>query len=72
MDFYIRCPNNRRVIAHKVEYFDHELKNIINNSKLSDREKEQKKAELINSLGFEDQCCKQIFISYPCLAERIL
>jgi DNA-directed RNA polymerase subunit N (RpoN/RPB10) len=72
MDYSIKCIHDRKILGHKVEHFDARLQEIINNTNLSNEEKEAKKAELINSLGLKNDCCRLMFISYPNLTARLI
>lgn len=55
------CGSN---LAHIQVPYEEKMKNICDNPKLSDEDKDVKKQELVNSFGLKNYCCKQRLLTY--------
>jgi len=61
---YYKCPTCRTVLANKQIMFEEELKRITNNSKLSDQQKDDEKAKLLDKLQLTRYCCRMRMLTY--------
>lgn len=61
---YMRCPTCAFLLGDKEEPYEMKL-NVINNSNISQKDKDQKKEKLLDELGLENRlCCRMRIISY--------
>lgn len=64
---YIRCPTCRTLLGDKQVYYKEELAKICKDcemGKCSESEAEQRKIDLVNSIGLKRYCCKARLITY--------
>jgi DNA-directed RNA polymerase subunit N (RpoN/RPB10) len=54
---YPRCASCGDLIGPKIDIYLTELQKIIDNPKLNDEQKQEKKVEVLRSLGFTKYCC---------------
>lgn len=70
----ILCPTCRQLLADKQLYYEHHLDEICNKletGKISDKESEQAKLDLIASLKLRRYCCREIVVTYVKLIDII-
>lgn len=70
---YIKCPTCNRYIADKIIAYETGLKKICDDVKLSPKERENKKIELMDSLKIprDRYCCRMRLATYQPLASII-
>lgn len=61
---YYRCPSCRTILADKQIPHEIGLKQICDNDKLSDEQKNEEKKELLNKLHIINQCCRMRILTY--------
>lgn len=61
---YIVCPSCETLLADKQLIFNNGLKEITEDTKLTDEIKDKKKVELLNSLGLTRYCCRSRVLGY--------
>ncbi len=68
----VKCPTCGKSMADKQIPFEEGLEKICQNPKLSEKQKDEAKRELVNSMGLERYCCKTRLISYVDLAQIVI
>lgn len=68
---YLKCPNCKNILGNKQLEFEYRLKQICDNSKLSESDKNKKKESLLDDLGLDKYCCRTQIMSYCKLIEYI-
>ena len=68
---YFSCQTCGIYLANREIPFEDGLKNICNNSKLSEQEKEAKKMSLIDELKITKYCCRMRILTYCDLVKII-
>lgn len=58
MLFYIRCPSCARVLSMRLDEYQEEKDQIMNNPKLNKKQKEIKAAALLTKYGITNICCR--------------
>lgn len=58
MLFYIKCPTCSRIISYNLDKYHDELKNIRNDPKKNNKQKEELEAKLLNDSGYKHICCR--------------
>lgn len=66
----MKCPTCRNLLGDKEVPYYNELKNI-NNKNLTNKQKEEAHAKLLNSLNITKICCRMRVINNVRLAELI-
>jgi len=61
---YYRCPTCRTILANKQLLFEKGLKDIIENEKMNDKEKDIEKQEILNKLHVKNICCRMRMLTY--------
>ncbi len=72
---YYKCPSCRTILANKQIIFDEQMKKICNNKKLSIKQKDLAKMQLLDDIGLSKKsniCCRMRIISYVKLIEIIV
>ncbi len=60
---YVICPTCKKLLGDKQIKYEQELEKIVNNDKLSEEQKDNKKEELAQSL-VKRYCCRMRLITY--------
>jgi DNA-directed RNA polymerase subunit N (RpoN/RPB10) len=63
LEGYIKCPSCGRLLADKSIEYEDKLENIYNDNNLTDNQKMEKKAKLLDDLGITKICCRSKFMS---------
>jgi DNA-directed RNA polymerase subunit N (RpoN/RPB10) len=61
---YYKCPTCRTLLANKQLVYENEIKNIINNQKLSDEQKNIEKEKILDKLFIMNICCRMRTLTY--------
>lgn len=61
---YYRCPSCRTILGNKQIPFEEGIKKICDDINLSEKEKDQSKADLLNELYVINPCCRMRILSY--------
>jgi len=69
---YLTCPTCGYFLGQKTVEWETKSDEICNNHKLSSKEKEKKKQELLLSLKLPRYCCRMRMMSYKDLVQDIL
>lgn len=71
---YIRCPTCNRLLADKMIIYEREIRNITDNPKLTNDEKQVEKIKLINSLKIppDRYCCRMRLMTYRDLVNIVI
>jgi DNA-directed RNA polymerase subunit N (RpoN/RPB10) len=68
---YGTCPTCKKVLGDKQIIYEKEMEKIVNDEKLSEEEKDNKKQELARKLTTR-YCCRMRLISYTDFAKLII
>jgi DNA-directed RNA polymerase subunit N (RpoN/RPB10) len=60
---YVTCPTCKRLLGHLQIQYETEVEKIMNNPKLSDEQRENKKEEFAKKL-VDRYCCRMRIITY--------
>lgn len=71
---YPKCPTCGTVLAEvtTVLHFEEKLKEICNNPNLNDKEKDEAKSKLVQSMGLKRYCCRMRLITAVDLAKIVI
>jgi len=69
---YLSCPTCNKFLGEKTFEWETKSDEICSNPNLTIEEKEEKKQELLLSLGLRRYCCKMRMMSYVKLVDIIL
>jgi len=69
---YSSCPTCGFFIGQKIVEWESKTSEICNNNKLTLKEKEQKKQELLMSLNLRRYCCKMRIMTYKDIVQDII
>jgi DNA-directed RNA polymerase subunit N (RpoN/RPB10) len=72
---YIVCPTCNSLLGDRQDYYERELKKITEeylDGKISKEKTNEKKEELIKSLGLRRYCCRMRVITYQNLVDIIV
>ena len=58
MLFYIKCPSCSRIISYDLDKYYDDLENIINDPKLSKKQKDMLGSQLLTKYGYKNICCR--------------
>ena len=58
------CFTCGTLFADNMVEFDMKVKSIMKDPKLSDKEKSEKRAELLNYLGYTNYCCRPRILTF--------
>jgi DNA-directed RNA polymerase subunit N (RpoN/RPB10) len=58
MLFYIRCPSCSRIISYDLDKYHDDVENILNNPKMTQRQKDEAYSKILDKYGFEEICCR--------------
>lgn len=61
---YYKCPSCRTILANKQLLYEKGLKEICENVKLSEKQKNEEKKKLLDKLQLVNICCRMRMISY--------
>ena len=68
---YFRCPTCRTILANKQVLFEEELDNICKNDKLSKKESDAAKQNLLDRLELRNMCCRPRMLTYIKLVDVV-
>jgi DNA-directed RNA polymerase subunit N (RpoN/RPB10) len=68
---YLRCPTCKTILANKQLVHEERLPQICDNSKLSEKEKNEAKMKLLDDLEVRRVCCRMRIMSYVKLIDEI-
>ena len=68
---YLKCPNCKNILGNKQIPFEEKLKQICENTKLGNKEMQQKKQELLDYFGLNKYCCRSHIMTYSKLIEFV-
>ena len=61
---YIKCPSCNKLLGDIQQEYEQKLLIIDNNDKLTKKEKDQKKIDLVNSFYLTRYCCRSRLLGY--------
>lgn len=61
---YFKCPTCKTILANKQVPFEEGLDKICNNPKMSQKEKDSAKVELLDQLEVKRMCCRMRILTY--------
>ena len=67
----MKCPTCKHMLSHLQIFYEKRLTDIINDPKLSDKEKDDEKQKLVNSFGLRRYCCTMRLMTYKRLIEIV-
>lgn len=68
---YLKCPTCKELLGNRQLIYEELYDQLLLNPDLSEKEKDLKKQELVNSLGLKLYCCKVRMITYIRLIDII-
>lgn len=68
---YFRCPTCKTILANKQLPYEEELEKICNDKKSTEKEKNDKKMNLLDKLEIRRLCCRMRMLTYINLIETI-
>jgi len=68
---YIRCPSCGKEIGSIIYKFENDMKDVINNPKLTDDERQLARQKLILKSGLGKYCCRTRLMGHRDLTELI-
>lgn len=68
---YLKCPSCKNILGNKQIPFKKDLKEICEDTKLSESQKNKKKEQLLNKYGLEKYCCRMRMLSYTPLIDIV-
>ena len=68
---YMKCPSCKHMLCHLQMTYETQLDNIMNDPKMDEKTKNQKKTDLVNSFGLRRYCCVTRLMSYKRLIDII-
>lgn len=61
---YVRCPTCGRILTTNFHLYQADLDAILDDPKLEQEEKDEKRAALLDKYGYELACCRQRVMGY--------
>ena len=68
---YYKCPTCKTVLANKQIPYEEGLNSICNNTKMTDKEKDMAKRNLLDELEIKNPCCRMRTLGYLKLIDLI-
>lgn len=59
MLFYIKCPSCSEIISQDLDKYYQDKDEIFNNPKLTNKQKDEMDAKLLDKYGYTKLCCRQ-------------